>query len=99
MFSPTQWLAGFGVVAVIFLAGMGVDHLYGPNAKWRAMREARDQAVNEVLTAQAEDEDAIGNEEDARFGVEDAAFSKAKLTVEPCVLSDSQAQALNLIGH
>jgi hypothetical protein len=99
MFSPTQWLAGFGVVAAIFLAGMGVDHLYGLNAQWRANREAADAAKNEALTYLAEHEDQIGNDEDAAFAQEDAAFAKAKLTIEPCVLSGAQAQALNLIGE
>jgi hypothetical protein len=98
MFSPTQWLAGFGVVTAIFLAGMSVDHLYGLNAQWRANREAADAAKNEALTYLAEHEDALGNDEDMRFGEGDAAFRKASLTIEPCVLSGAQAQALNLIG-
>lgn len=96
-FSLANLAYGALSLVAVFLGGMYIDHSYGPNAKWKASREAADRALNTVLTDQAEQETANGVGEDARFAAADAEFKKTKIT--QCIVTTEQVKALNLIGE
>ena len=58
------WLKLGSYVGVV-VGLMWIGNAYGPNAFWRAHREAEDRARNAVLTDLAERQDAAGQVEDA----------------------------------
>ncbi len=87
-------VGGIALLASVLWAG---NH-YGPNALWRANREAADRALNVVLTDQAEHENAIGLEEDNRFAAANKQFSQAQSGLDKCILNAAQVAALQLIG-
>jgi len=99
MFNPTNIAVGLLSLVAVFLAGGATDHFYGPNAWWKANRQAEDRAKNAVLTDLAEREDTAGFEEEQRFKDQDKEFHAIKVTLTPCVLTAAQASALNQVGE
>ncbi len=86
---------GAVLIASLFWAG----NVWGPNARWKASRQAADAALNAVLTDQAEREDAEGLAEDNRFAKADADFEKLRPLLGACLLTSAQADALNAVGE
>ncbi len=87
-------LAGAVCLVAVFMAG---NH-YGPNASWRAHREAEDAAKNQAIEYLNDHENQIGLQEDKRFAAEDAEFKKVVPSLGPCVLNETEAAALNGVG-
>lgn len=90
------WLKLGSYVGVV-VGLMWIGNAYGPNAFWRAHREAEDRARNAVLTDLAERQDAAGQVEDAMHVGADAEFDELYPGLEKYPLPATSAAALNVV--
>ncbi len=97
-FSIDRLLVGAVGGGLLLFAILWTGNHYGPNAIWRANREAEDKAKNAAIAYLNEHENQVGKEEDSRFAAADKEFAKSKSGLDKCILNAGQTQALQLIG-
>lgn len=85
--------AGGALVIGLFLAG----NFYGPNARWRAVQEAKAQAINDAVDYQAEHDETALHSLDVELGAEAQHFKDATKGLPGCLLTQAQADAVNLV--
>lgn len=91
-----QWVGpAIGAVAIILSAWAG--NAYGPNALRLNQIVSVAKIKNAELARMKRKELADAQAEDERFKAEDTAFKEASSGVEACILTQVQADALNLI--
>ncbi len=86
-----------GIYGGIVFALLCVGNFYGPNALWRAHREAEDKARNAVLSDLAERETAAGTSEAAGHAAADKEFAEFSMGLGQCPLTPAQSAAVNLV--
>lgn len=86
-----------GIYGGIVFALLCVGNFYGPNALWRAHRQAEDKARNAVLADLGKREDAAGTAEDASHAVADREFAALSKGLQQCLLAAQTAAALNVV--
>lgn len=98
-FSFDKIIIGAIASSVAIIGLMAAGNHYGPNAIWRAHREAEDKAKNAAITFQNQQENDNGLREDKRLLDADKEFMAVVPTLPSCILTAETIQAINPTGN